>query len=132
MMPLSSNNETTDNRWEATMDAETRRRRWYDGSARRSMAEISVRRTNWSPRATSRVNCLCRRELAVIITCTNDPRITEDQVTDPRTRALGRWLCSVEKGFVSTTLPESEANWENTRVFGEAGEPVATQREGFG
>jgi hypothetical protein len=87
------------------MDAETRRRRWYDGSARRSMAEISVRRTNWSPRATSRVNCLCRRELAVIITCTNDPRITEDQVTDPRTRALGRWLCSVEKGFVSTTPP---------------------------
>jgi hypothetical protein len=37
-----------------------------------------------------------------------------------------------EKGFVSTTLPESEANWENTRVFGQAGEAVATQREGFG
>jgi hypothetical protein len=78
------------------------------------------------------VNCLCWGELAVIITCTNEPRITEDQVIDPRTRALGRWLCSVEKGFVSTTLSESEANWENTRVFGEAGEGVASQREGFG
>lgn len=53
------------------------------------------------------------------------PGITEDPATDPRTRDLGRWLCSVEKGVVSTTLPESEATWENTRVFRDPGEAVA-------
>jgi hypothetical protein len=42
------------------------------------------------------------------------PGITADPATDPRTRELGRWLCSVEKGVVSTTLPESEATWENS------------------
>lgn len=53
------------------------------------------------------------------------PGITEDPATDPRTRDLGRWLCSVEKGVVSTTLPESGATWENTRVFTGPGEAVA-------
>lgn len=53
------------------------------------------------------------------------PGITQDPATAPRTRDLGRWLCSVEKGVVSTTLPESEATWENTRVFRDAGEAVA-------
>lgn len=54
------------------------------------------------------------------------PGITEDPATDPRTRDLGRWLCSVEKGVVSTTLPEPEATWGNTRVFRDAGKAVAT------
>lgn len=54
------------------------------------------------------------------------PGITADPATDPRTRDLGRWLCSVEKGVVSTTLPEPEATWENTRVFRDVGEAVAT------
>jgi dihydrofolate reductase len=53
------------------------------------------------------------------------PGITEDPATDPRTRDLGRWLCSVEKGVVSATLPESEATWENTRVFRDPGTAVA-------
>ena len=52
------------------------------------------------------------------------PGITEDPATDPRTCDLGRWLCSVEKGVVSTTLPESEAAWENTRVFRNPGQAV--------
>lgn len=52
------------------------------------------------------------------------PGITEDPATDPRTRDLGRWLCSVEKGVVSTTLPESEAAWENTRFFRDPGQAV--------
>ena len=54
------------------------------------------------------------------------PGITEDPDTDPRTRDLGRWLGSVEKAVVSTTLPESEATWENSRVFRDAAEAVAT------
>jgi dihydrofolate reductase len=54
------------------------------------------------------------------------PGITEDPATDPRTRDLGRWLCSVEKGVVSTTLPEAQATWENTRIFRDAGEAVET------
>ena len=54
------------------------------------------------------------------------PGITADPATDPRTRDLGRWLCSVEKCVVSTTLPESEATWENTRVFRDANDAVAT------
>ncbi|MGD0068669.1 MAG: dihydrofolate reductase family protein [Streptosporangiaceae bacterium] len=54
------------------------------------------------------------------------PGITEDPATNPRTRDLGRWLCSVEKGVVSTTLPEPEATWENTRVFRDVGKAVAT------
>ena len=49
-----------------------------------------------------------------------------DPATDPRTRDLDRWLCSVEKGVVSTTLQEQEATWENTRVFRDAGQAVAT------
>ena len=44
------------------------------------------------------------------------------------TALLGRWLCSVEKGVVSATLPEQEATWENTRVFRDAGQAVATLR----
>jgi dihydrofolate reductase len=54
------------------------------------------------------------------------PGITEDPATDPRTRDLGHWLCAVEKCVVSTTLPEAEATWENTRVFRDAGTAVAT------
>jgi len=54
------------------------------------------------------------------------PGITADPATDPRTRDLSRWLCSVEKGVVSTTLPESEAAGENSRVFRDAGQAVAT------
>ena len=54
------------------------------------------------------------------------PGITEDPATDPHMRDLGQWLCTVEKGVVSTTLPESEATWENSRVFRDAGEAVAT------
>lgn len=54
------------------------------------------------------------------------PGITADPATDPRTRDLGRWLCSVEKGVVSTTLPEQDATWENSRVFRDAGQAVAT------
>jgi dihydrofolate reductase len=54
------------------------------------------------------------------------PGITEDPATDPRVRDLGRWLCSVEKGVVSTTLPEPEASWDNTRVFRDARKAVAT------
>jgi dihydrofolate reductase len=54
------------------------------------------------------------------------PGITEDPATDPRTRDLGRWLCSVEKGVVSTTLQESQATWENTRIFRDANEAVKT------
>jgi dihydrofolate reductase len=54
------------------------------------------------------------------------PGITEDPATDVRTRDLGRWLCSVEKGVVSTTLPESEATWANSRVFRDAGQAVTT------
>ena len=54
------------------------------------------------------------------------PGITEDPATDPRTRDIGHWLNTVEKGVVSTTLPESEASWETTRVFRDAGEAVAT------
>jgi dihydrofolate reductase len=53
------------------------------------------------------------------------PGITQDPATDPRTRDLGRWLCAVEKGVVSTTLPEPEATWENTRVFRDPGQAVA-------
>ena len=34
------------------------------------------------------------------------PGITADPAAGPRTRDLGRWLCSVEKGVVSATLPE--------------------------
>jgi len=60
------------------------------------------------------------------------PGITSDPATDPRTRDLGRWLCSVEKGVVSTTLPESEANWENTRVFRDAGEAAKTLKAELG
>lgn len=56
------------------------------------------------------------------------PGITEDPATDPRMRDLGRWMCSVEKGVVSTTLSESEATWENSRVFRSPGEAVATLR----
>jgi hypothetical protein len=33
------------------------------------------------------------------------PGITADPATGPRTRDLGRWLCSVKKGVVSATLP---------------------------
>ena len=40
------------------------------------------------------------------------PGITADPATDPRTRDLGRWLCSVGKGVVSVTLPEQEATWD--------------------
>lgn len=54
------------------------------------------------------------------------PGITEDPATDPRTRDLGTWLCSVEKCVVSTTLPEQEATWENSRVFRDPGSAVAT------
>lgn len=54
------------------------------------------------------------------------PGITADPATDPRTRDLGRWLCSVDKGVVSTTLPEQDATWENSRVFRDAGQAVAT------
>jgi dihydrofolate reductase len=54
------------------------------------------------------------------------PGITADPATDPRTRDLGRWLCSVEKGVVSMTLQEQEATWESTRVFRDAGQAVAT------
>jgi dihydrofolate reductase len=54
------------------------------------------------------------------------PGITQDPATEPRIRDLGRWLSSVEKGVVSTTLPEPEAAWENTRVFRDAGQAVAT------
>ncbi len=54
------------------------------------------------------------------------PGITEDPATDPRTREIGRWLNSVEKGVVSTTLEESEATWEPTRVFRDAGDAVKT------
>lgn len=56
------------------------------------------------------------------------PGITADPATGPRTRDLGRWLCSVEKGVVSATLPEQEATWENTQVFRDAGQAVATLR----
>lgn len=56
------------------------------------------------------------------------PGITEDPATDPRMRDLGRWMCSVEKGVVSTTLSESKATWENSRVFRSPGEAVATLR----
>lgn len=54
------------------------------------------------------------------------PGITADQQTPARTRDVGRWLCSVEKGVVSTTLPGAEATWENSRVFRDAGTAVAT------
>lgn len=54
------------------------------------------------------------------------PGITEDPATDPRTRDLGRWLRSVEKGVVSTSIQEPEATWENTRVFRDFGKAVAT------
>jgi dihydrofolate reductase len=54
------------------------------------------------------------------------PGITEDPATGPRTRDLGRWLGSVEKGVVSTTLPEQEATWENSRVFRDARAAAAT------
>jgi dihydrofolate reductase len=52
------------------------------------------------------------------------PGITEDPATDPRTRDLGLWLCSVEKGVVSTTL--NEATWENSRIFRDAGKAITT------
>ena len=54
------------------------------------------------------------------------PGITEDPATDERTRDLGKWLCSVEKAVVSTTLAEEDATWENSRVFRDAGKAVAT------
>ena len=54
------------------------------------------------------------------------PGITADPATTPRARDLGGWLGSVEKAVVSTTLPESEATWEPTRVFRDATEAVAT------
>lgn len=54
------------------------------------------------------------------------PGIVGDPLTDPRTRDLGRWLCAVEKCVVSTTLPEQEATWENSRVFRDASQAVAT------
>jgi hypothetical protein len=53
------------------------------------------------------------------------PGITQDPTTDPRTRNLGRWLCSVGKGVVSTTLPEQKATWENSRVFRDVRQAVA-------
>lgn len=54
------------------------------------------------------------------------PGIAADPATDPRTRDLGRWLCSVEKCVVSTTLTEADATWENSRVFRDPGTAVAT------
>jgi dihydrofolate reductase len=54
------------------------------------------------------------------------PGITEDPATDPRMRDLGRWLGDVEKAVVSTTLQESEATWDHTRIFRDAGDAVAT------
>jgi dihydrofolate reductase len=45
------------------------------------------------------------------------PGIAEDPDTDVRTRDLAHWLCSVEKAVVSTTLPQAEATWANSRVF---------------
>ena len=54
------------------------------------------------------------------------PGIREDPATDPRTRDLATWLCSVEKGVVSTTLPEAEATWRPSRVFRSHREAVDT------
>ena len=54
------------------------------------------------------------------------PGITGDPGTDARTRDLGQWLGSVEKAIVSTTLRESDATWENSRVFRDAPTAVAT------
>ena len=42
------------------------------------------------------------------------PGITRDPATDDRTRALGRWLDSVEKVVFSRTLTNAE--WENSRI----------------
>ncbi|MGJ6969303.1 dihydrofolate reductase family protein [Streptosporangium sp. G11] len=54
------------------------------------------------------------------------PGITRDPATDPRTRELGRWLDSVDKAVVSTTL--TEAPWENSRIFTDLSTAVATLR----
>lgn len=45
------------------------------------------------------------------------PTITADPSSNPRTRALGAWLASVEKAVVSTTMADADASWENSRVF---------------
>lgn len=46
--------------------------------------------------------------------CSVWPGITRDPGTEPRTRALGQWLDSVEKVVFSRTLERAE--WRNTRV----------------
>lgn len=54
------------------------------------------------------------------------PGMTRDPATDARTRELGRWLDSVDKAVVSTTL--TEAAWENSRIFTDLSTAVATLR----
>lgn len=54
------------------------------------------------------------------------PGITADPATDARTRDLGRWLGSVEKCVVSTTLTAEAATWADTRVFRGAEDAVST------
>lgn len=45
------------------------------------------------------------------------PGITADPASNPRTKALGTWLATVEKAVVSTTMTDADASWEGSRVF---------------
>ena len=54
------------------------------------------------------------------------PGLTADPATDPRTRALGRWLAAVDKAVLSSTL--DEAGWENSRLFRDVDSAVSTLR----
>ena len=54
------------------------------------------------------------------------PDITADPATDPRTRALGQWLATVDKAVLSTTL--TDAPWENSRIFRDLRTAVDTLR----
>ncbi|WP_020673026.1 dihydrofolate reductase family protein [Amycolatopsis nigrescens] len=58
------------------------------------------------------------------------PGITRDVRTDPRTRALGRWLDATEKVVASRTL--TEAPWENSRIARDLEVEVRALRQAAG
>jgi dihydrofolate reductase len=58
------------------------------------------------------------------------PGITRDPGTDPRTRALGQWLDSVEKVVFSRTLRAAE--WQNSRIARDLESEVAALKKAPG
>jgi dihydrofolate reductase len=53
------------------------------------------------------------------------PTVAEDQTAHPADRAFSRWLNTVEKVVLSTTL--ATADWHNTQIA--AADPVATAKQ---